>query len=55
MARISDRDRDIVLNTINLMSDRFEEHEINQIHEIALMLDEIRQSIIKREDSWNQR
>jgi len=54
MAKISDSDRDRIFNTINLSSNKFTEQEIEQIHEIAVMLDEIRQRIINREDIWDQ-
>ena len=54
MAEIPDSDRDRIFNTINLNSNKFTEQEIEQIHEIAVMLDEIRQSIINREDIWEQ-
>lgn len=51
MARISDRDRSMIFNCVDMNSDQFTEHEIEQIHEIALKLDEIRKTIWTREDN----
>lgn len=51
MATIPDTDRDIILNTINQCSSPFTENELNQIHEIALKLHGIYNSILARIDN----
>jgi hypothetical protein len=51
MPIIADRDRTMIFNTINLNSSRFTEREVERIHEMALELDQIRKSIIDREDN----
>jgi|GEM_PF-3769898 hypothetical protein len=51
MTRNLDSDRDMIFNTINQSSNLFTEHELEQIHEIALKLHEIYKALIARLDS----
>ena len=51
MGRISDTDRTMIFNTINQNSSRFTEHELEQIHGIALKLCEIYKALLVRIDN----
>jgi hypothetical protein len=53
MARVTDKDRDQIQNTININSDDFLCSEVQRIHEIALELDAIRHMVITRIDKKN--
>jgi hypothetical protein len=48
MPTISDTDRGMIFNTINQISNRFTEYELEQIHQIALKLYEINKALIAR-------
>jgi hypothetical protein len=50
MRTIDNKDRDMIFNTINLCS-KFTFEELKRIHEVALELEQIRQTVIAREDS----
>jgi hypothetical protein len=50
MASITDRDKDVFSNLVETISDRFTEFETKRIHEMALELDLILNSIKARED-----
>ena len=51
MANIPDTDRSMIFNTINQMSNRFTEYELQQIHEIVVRLEEIFNALIARIDN----
>lgn len=52
MARIPDRDRDFIFDTVGMNSSRFTAYELKVIHRIALILDKIGAAIRAREDRW---
>jgi hypothetical protein len=50
MARITDKDKDVFSNAEKTISDRFTEYEVKRIHEMALELNAILDSMKSRYD-----
>jgi hypothetical protein len=51
VARIPDTDRTLIFNTINQCSNRFTDHELKEIHEAAIKMEEIYKALIARLDN----
>jgi len=55
MARIPDSSKDIFSNLERCFSDRFTQHEVDRLNQIAAEAENIRKAAIGREDKQSQR